>query len=141
MCSSCLTESDQTITLVSIPEYFLEEWSLAVRCADYSYDAIQMPFTIQNQNTFQSVSDGKDYYGSSLRIEFTAFYNPVADSLFGNLVLTDPKRANYRREGSFGLKWSTYTGGYFPVHFSDLAQSHTECLDEMRFIFKKRLEP
>jgi hypothetical protein len=138
--SACLSNTDETITLVAIPEYFLDEWSVAVRCADYGYDAIQMPFNLQNTNAFWSVSEGRDYYGSSLQISFTGFYNPVADSLFGKLILTDSKRPNFRRQGTFGLRWSTYTGGYFPIQFSDVAQSHTECLDEMRFIFKKRLE-
>lgn len=139
--SSCLSNTDETITLVAIPEHFLDEWSVAVRCAEYEFDAIQMPFNLQNTNAFWSVSEGKDYYGSSLQISFTGFYNPVADSLFGKLILTDSKRPNFKREGTFGLQWSSYTGGYFPIQFSDVAQSHTECLDEMRFIFKKRLEP
>jgi hypothetical protein len=138
--SACLSDSDETITLVSIPEYFLDEWKVAVRCANYGYDAIQMPFNLDNINSFQAVSAGNDYYGSSLQIVFTAYYNPIADSLFGTLVLTDPKRKGYRREGTFGLKWSTYAAGYFPITFSDVVQSHTECLDEMRFIFEKRME-
>lgn len=112
---ACLPDGTDTLVLSYIPNEFLGEWKVGIRCKGYTFDAFIFDFNLNHSKEFKAESSGEDYNGQVRRAVFEGSYNPRTDSLIFTISLYNPDNDQLLRKERVSLLWSNYKGEYLPT--------------------------